>query len=103
MEAPPRDLRELDEDLFHEEIPESYIAQVFDVMAGPAAHVPSADKARGTPRRAGPALPWPENVWMGVTIENRRFVHRADYCAPCPQQFGLSPLSRSSARSRAST
>ncbi|HWH10677.1 MAG TPA: DUF5131 family protein [Solirubrobacteraceae bacterium] len=21
---------------------------------------------------------WPPNVWMGVTIENRRFVHRAD-------------------------
>jgi protein gp37 len=25
-----------------------------------------------------PYLPWPRNVWMGVTIENRRFVHRAD-------------------------
>jgi hypothetical protein len=25
-----------------------------------------------------PQLPWPANVWMGVTIENRRFVHRAD-------------------------
>ena len=26
-----------------------------------------------------PDLPWQPNVWMGVTIENRRFVHRADY------------------------
>ena len=24
-------------------------------------------------------LPWPPNVWVGVSIENRRFVHRADY------------------------
>lgn len=26
-----------------------------------------------------PALDWHPNVWMGVTIENRRFVRRADY------------------------
>jgi protein gp37 len=26
-----------------------------------------------------PSLPWHPNVWIGVTIENRRFVHRADY------------------------
>jgi protein gp37 len=26
-----------------------------------------------------PELDWHANVWIGVTIENRRFVHRADY------------------------
>jgi protein gp37 len=26
----------------------------------------------------GRELPWHPNVWMGVSIENRRFVHRAD-------------------------
>ena len=26
----------------------------------------------------GQDLSWPENVWMGVSIENRKFVHRAD-------------------------
>lgn len=26
-----------------------------------------------------PTLPWHPNVWMGVSIENRRFVRRADY------------------------
>jgi protein gp37 len=31
-----------------------------------------------------PELPWPDNVWMGVTIENRRFVHRADYLREVP-------------------
>jgi protein gp37 len=31
-----------------------------------------------------PRLPWPDNVWMGVSIENRRFVHRADYLRQVP-------------------
>ena len=31
-----------------------------------------------------PLLPWPENVWMGVSIENRRFVHRADFLREVP-------------------
>jgi protein gp37 len=31
-----------------------------------------------------PSLPWPENVWVGVSIENRRFVHRADYLRQVP-------------------
>ena len=26
-----------------------------------------------------PRLPWHPNVWMGVSIENRRFIQRADY------------------------
>jgi protein gp37 len=31
-----------------------------------------------------PDLPWPPNVWMGVSIENRRFVHRADRLREVP-------------------
>src|SRR5262249_18486888 len=31
-----------------------------------------------------PRLPWPDHVWMGVSIENRRFVHRADYLRQVP-------------------
>jgi protein gp37 len=31
-----------------------------------------------------PQLPWPPNVWMGVSIENNRFVHRADYLRRVP-------------------
>ena len=27
---------------------------------------------------------WPPNVWLGVSIENRRFVHRADYLREVP-------------------
>jgi protein gp37 len=31
-----------------------------------------------------PALDWPQNVWMGVSIENRRFLHRADCLREVP-------------------
>ena len=44
-------------------------------------------------------LDWPPNMWMGVTIENRRFVHRADALARCPPRCGSSAPSRCSGRS----
>jgi protein gp37 len=31
-----------------------------------------------------PYLPWPENVWMGVSIENKRWVLRADHLRKIP-------------------
>jgi len=31
-----------------------------------------------------PELPWPANVWMGVSIENRRWVERADTLRTVP-------------------
>ena len=53
--------------------------RVFDVMArAELAHVPGADQAPRPARRARARADWPPNVWMGVSIENRRFVHRAD-------------------------
>lgn len=72
-------------DLFHEGIPDDYIAQVFDVMVQAKHHTFQVLTKRH--ERLGdlaPQLPWPTNVWMGVTIENRRFVHRADYLRGVP-------------------
>ena len=31
-----------------------------------------------------PRLPWPDNVWMGVTIENNRWTLRADFLRTVP-------------------
>jgi protein gp37 len=66
-------------DLFHEDIPLSYIEQVFDVM-GQAGHHTFQVLTKRDARLAeiAPALTWHPNVWIGVSIENRRFVHRAD-------------------------
>jgi protein gp37 len=72
-------------DLFHEEIPDEYVAAVFDVMVRAEHHVFQILTKR--PERLmdlAPTLPWPDNVWMGVSIENRRFVARADALRAVP-------------------
>jgi protein gp37 len=67
-------------DLFHEDIPEDYIKEVFEVM-GKADHHTFQILTKRHERLAAlaPSLPWHPNVWIGVSVENRRFTHRADY------------------------
>lgn len=66
-------------DLFHEDIPEEYIRKVFEVM-GRADHHTFQILTKRAERLAemAPSLPWHPNIWMGVSIENRRFTKRAD-------------------------
>lgn len=65
--------------LFHEDIPDEYVAEVFDVMRRAHWHVfQILTKREDRMAEMAAELPWPPNVWMGVSIENRRFVHRAD-------------------------
>jgi protein gp37 len=72
-------------DLFLEDIPASYIAEVFDVMVRAEQHTFQVlTKRHDRLVELAPTLPWPSNVWMGVTIENRRFVHRAEYLRDVP-------------------
>jgi protein gp37 len=66
-------------DLFHEDIPDEFVADVFDVMRRADWHVfQILTKREERLADLGSRLEWPSNVWMGVSIENRRFVHRAD-------------------------
>lgn len=72
-------------DLFHEAIPDVYIRRVFDVMAAASQHQFQVLTKRH--QRLGQLaghLPWPENVWMGVSIENDRWVERADVLRQVP-------------------
>ena len=72
-------------DLFHEDIPANYIRQVFDVMVAAEHHTfQILTKRHERLAELAPDLPWPPNVWMGVTIENRRFVQRADSLRQVP-------------------
>ena len=67
-------------DLFHEDIPEPYLRKVFEVMRVADHHTYQIlTKRHERLAEIAPTLPWPPNVWIGVSIENRRFVHRADY------------------------
>jgi protein gp37 len=66
-------------DLFHEKVPLEYIQRVFQVMAGTPRHTFQVLTKRAERlAELAPYLPWPPNVWMGTSIENARFLHRAD-------------------------
>lgn len=72
-------------DLFHEEIPEVFIAEIFDTMV--AAHLHTfqiltkrADRLAEIARH----LLWPINVWMGVSVESRAYVDRIELLRTVP-------------------
>lgn len=66
-------------DLFHQKIPQGFIQQVFDVMEDNPQHTfQILTKRSGRLREMAPILKWPENVWMGVTVENADYVSRID-------------------------
>jgi protein gp37 len=72
-------------DLFHEAIPDAFVREVFDVMASVPQHTfQILTKRHERLVEIADFLPWSENVWMGVSIENRRFVHRAEYLRSVP-------------------
>jgi protein gp37 len=61
-------------DLFHEEVPESYIQTVFDVMAAEPRHrFQILTKRSARLALLAPRLPWPPNIWMGVSVESEEY------------------------------
>ena len=72
-------------DLFHEQVPFEFIGSVFETMRAAHWHTFQVlTKRHERLAELASLLPWPSNVWVGVTIENRRFVHRADYLRKVP-------------------
>ncbi len=66
-------------DMFHKDIPFSYLKRVFDVMRRADQHVfQILTKRSGELRRKAARLDWPDSVWMGVTVESERYRCRMD-------------------------
>jgi protein gp37 len=66
-------------DLFHDDVPEPYIAQVFSVMREAHWHRFQLLTKRATRlAELSSRIEWPDNVWMGVSVESERYVHRID-------------------------
>ncbi|MCG3114424.1 MAG: phage Gp37/Gp68 family protein [Candidatus Manganitrophus sp. SA1] len=64
-------------DLFHEEIPLEYIQRVFAVMAAVPRHTfQILTKRSDRLREVAGRLPWPSNVWMGVSVESSDMLFR---------------------------
>jgi protein gp37 len=67
-------------DLFHKDVPVSYIRQVFDVIADTPQHQYQILTKRS--RRladVGQRLDWPRNLWMGVSVESAKYRFRLDH------------------------
>lgn len=72
-------------DLFHVEVPESFITRVFEIMAACPQHTFQVLTKRAERlARIAPRLPWPSNVWMGVSVESAEFAWRIDYLRKVP-------------------
>lgn len=72
-------------DLFHEDVPDEFVAQVFGVIAEAERHAfQLLTKRPECALRLAPKLPWPDNLWFGVSVENRRWTHRVDVLREIP-------------------
>ena len=64
-------------DLFHDDIPLAYIQRVFATMQDCPHHTFQVLTKRSERlAELAPLLPWPNNVWMGVSVEDARVIHR---------------------------
>ncbi len=72
-------------DLFHEEVPIDFIKRVFEVMERTPWHTYQLLTKRAE-RLANVAslLPWPETVWMGVTVEDNERLSRVERLREIP-------------------
>ena len=83
-------------DLFHGDVPLSFIQRVFDVMQQASWHTFQVLTKRSQRLRELDAeLDWAENIWMGVSIENQAVRFRLDDLRACHAQvkfLSLEPL-----------
>jgi protein gp37 len=64
-------------DLFHEDVPSDFLVKVFDTMKRAHWHTfQMLTKRSDRLVRMAPYLPWPENVWMGVSVESQKYTDR---------------------------
>ena len=64
-------------DLFHDDVPLSFIQEVFGVIEETPRHTYQLLTKRSKRLvRVAPHLSWPPNLWMGVSIESHRYIYR---------------------------
>jgi protein gp37 len=83
-------------DLFHEDVSDGFIRDVFAVMESTPQHTFQVLTKRSK-RLASIAdsLPWTPNIWMGVSVETVRYEFRARHLAEVPAAvrfLSLEPL-----------
>ncbi|MEX5632148.1 DUF5131 family protein [Parafrankia sp. FMc2] len=72
-------------DLFHARIPFPYLKGIFEVIAACPRHTFHFCTRRSLRMaRLAPKLPWPDNLWTGVSVENADYLNRLDHLRQVP-------------------
>jgi protein gp37 len=72
-------------DLFHEDLPFSYLQEIFAVMQDTPQHTYQIlTKRDRNLAKLAPLLEWPENIWAGVSVESQSYVYRIDALREVP-------------------
>lgn len=72
-------------DLFHAQVPVGFVQDVFRVMAETPQHTYQVLTKRSLRlRRLADKLEWPDNLWMGVSVENASVLNRVDHLRGVP-------------------
>jgi protein gp37 len=83
-------------DLFHEDVPGEFITEIFSTMAKAYWHsFQILTKRADRLVEIGNRLPWPHNVWQGVSVENQEHVYRIEKLKSIPAAIkflSLEPL-----------
>jgi protein gp37 len=67
-------------DLFLKGIPKEFLLRIFNVMLQAHWHTFQVlTKRSDRLQELSTALQWPANIWMGVTVENKDYIHRIDH------------------------
>ncbi|MEK3884964.1 phage Gp37/Gp68 family protein [Paenibacillus sp. PL2-23] len=83
-------------DLFHNDVPLEFILQVFETMEKASWHTfQILTKRSDRLLELSSKLPWPDNVWQGVSVENEKVTFRIDHLRQTPAKIkflSLEPL-----------
>jgi protein gp37 len=72
-------------DLFHKDVPLSFIKDVFDVISSTPRHTYQVLTKRSARLvELSPELSWPMNLWMGVSVESQDVTWRIDHLRRTP-------------------
>ncbi|MBM4158159.1 MAG: phage Gp37/Gp68 family protein [Ignavibacteria bacterium] len=75
-------------DVFHKDIPLSFLKKIFEVMNETPRHIYQVltKRAERMEKLAG-ELRWTENIWLGVTVENEKARYRIEHLRRVPAKI----------------
>jgi len=72
-------------DLFHEDVPFDFIQKVFGVMSRARQHrFQVLTKRSERLEQLAEGVPWPGNVWIGVSVESADYAYRIEHLRHVP-------------------